>query len=213
VLSAWIPPDRGALFVVTGPSGVGKSTLIHSAIAEIPGLSFSVSATTRAPRPGEEDGREYHFLTREAFDERVAEAAFLEHATVYGRSYGTLNAPTREAIGAGRSLILDVDLQGARAVRQRWADPVLIFILPPRVAILEERLRARGTDDEATIQKRIAENAWQIAGCGEFDYLVVNEDLAAATAAFQGILLAELSRRSRRQSWVERLQREIARPQ
>jgi len=198
------------LFVVTGPSGVGKSTLIQAALARIPGLAFSISATTRGPRPGEVNGREYIFLSEEEFQRRVDQGAFIEHATVYGRSYGTLRVPTERALSEGRSLVLDIDAQGARQVRERWPSGVHLFLLPPDIHTLERRLRGRGTDSEAVIQRRMAEMSAQLSACDAFDYLVLNEDLDTAHATLQGIFLAELSRRTRRGSWVQRVQQGLA---
>lgn len=218
----WQLPDRGALFVVTGPSGVGKSTLIRHLREQLPGIRFSVSATTRDRRAGEEDGVDYHFLGQERFAELVDEGAFLEHATVYDRRYGTLIDPIIEALDAGASILLDVDLQGARSVRadyvaaverragRRVDGPVLIYVLPPSIAALESRLRARATDSEAIIAGRMAKVEAQLEGAGEFDYLVVNDDLNDAQAAFAGIFRAELLRRERRQSWIDRVAAELA---
>jgi guanylate kinase len=199
------PPDRGALFVVTGPSGVGKSTLIRDAMAQIPGLAFSVSATTRSPRPGEVDGREYHFLGADAFAARVAAAEFLEHATVYDRRYGTLSAPTFAALASGRSLVLDIDVQGARQVKESCPDCVRIFVLPPSLAALETRLRARGTETDEVLARRMAQVELQLRGAPEFDYVVINDELDTARAVFQGVFLAELSRPARRRAAVERV--------
>ncbi|MEZ4323066.1 MAG: guanylate kinase [Myxococcota bacterium] len=198
------PPDRGVLFVVSGPSGVGKSTLLKAALARIPGLAFSVSATTRDPRAGEADGVDYHFVQRERFAELVRDDAFLEHAEVYDRFYGTLRGPTIEALERGDSLILDIDVQGARNVRARLPEAVHLMVVPPDIGTLEARLRARGTDSEAVIERRMAKLAEQLGAVGEFDYVVVNDDLDAAHACFQGVMLAEMSRTSRRGSWVER---------
>ena len=199
----WALPDHGVLFVVSGPSGVGKSTLVKAAMARIPGLEFSVSATTRAPRTGEREGVDYHFLDRERFDLLVAQEAFLEHATVYDRSYGTLREPTRRALDAGRSVLLDIDVRGARQVRQREPAAVHLFVLPPSVEVLEARLRHRATDDEATITRRMEQAMEQLEGCVDYDYVIVNDDLDASHAAFQGILLAETSRRERRQKVID----------
>lgn len=219
---AWTMPDRGALFVVTGPSGVGKSTLIAQLMEAVPGIRFSVSATTRAPREGEADGVDYHFMDEARFAQLVEEGAFLEHARVYGRRYGTLLDPIAEALDAGESILLDIDLQGARAVRADYLskvaartgrevdDAVLVYILPPSIAVLEARLRARGTDSEAIIAGRMAQVAVQLEGVGEFDYLVVNEVLAEASEALIGIFRAELLRRERRQSWVDAVRDELA---
>lgn len=209
-LDRWHKPDRGVLFVVTGPSGVGKSTLITRAMARIPGLAFSCSATTRAPRPGEIDGLHYHFLTAAAFAEKVATNAFLESATVYDRSYGTLRDPTVEALARGDSLILDIDVQGAAMVRQRMPEAVHVFVAPPSIAALEERLRARGTETEAVIRSRMEQVAQQVLEVRAFDYLVRNDDLETATAVFEGVLLAEMSRTSRRDRWAEDLCAEVA---
>ncbi|MFM2162729.1 MAG: hypothetical protein RLZZ383_2241 [Pseudomonadota bacterium] len=196
------PPDRGALFVVSGPSGVGKSTLIDALMRRVPGIAFSVSATTRDPRPGEVDGVHYHFLTPEAFEAEIAADAFLEHADVYGRRYGTLIGPTQDVLARGGSLLLDIDVQGAAQVRGRMPDAVHIFLLPPDRETLEKRLRARSTDEEPVIQRRLAEMDQQLAALSDYDYLVVNDHLPTAATTFVGIVLAEMSRRSRREQLV-----------
>lgn len=205
MLRGWEPPDRGVLFVVSGPSGVGKSTLVKAALARIPGLSFSVSATTRAPRPGERDGVEYHFVSQERFAELVGDDGFLEHAAVYGNRYGTLRAPTEAALSTGRSLLLDIDVQGSAQVRRALPEAVHVFVLPPTFAALEARLRARGTEPEEVIRRRMTEAAEQLRGAPTYDYLVVNDDLETAHAALQGVLLAEMSRRARRTSALRRV--------
>lgn len=198
-------PDRGVLFVVTGPSGVGKSTLVKRAMARIPGISFSVSATTRAPREGEEDGVDYHFLDRDAFKRLSEGGGLLEQAVVYDNYYGTPKATVLDALASGQSILLDIDLLGARQVRARLSEAVLIYLLPPDLATLERRLRARGTDSDDTISRRMQLVGAQLAGCGEFDYLVTNDDLDTAHAAFEAVMLAEMSRRERRESVVERV--------
>lgn len=204
-LTGWDRPDRGVLFVVSGPSGVGKSTLVRRAMEAIPDLAFSVSATTRAPRPGEQDGVHYHFLDGRRFEELVRGGAFLEHATVYDRRYGTLREPTERALAEGRSLVLDIDVQGAAQVRAQLPEAVHLFVLPPRVAILEERLRRRGTDPEETIRRRMTQVGEQLRGCVDFDYVVVNDHLETASATFTGVLLAEMSRCSRRQRAIQEI--------
>jgi guanylate kinase len=214
-------PDRGVLLVVSGPSGVGKSTLISHLLQTVPDVAFSVSATTRAPRPGEQDGVHYHFVDAARFAALVAEGAFLEHAEVYGRRYGTLRAPVEEALGAGRTVLLDIDVQGAMQLREGLAtqgaealvsssDAVLIYILPPDRGTLERRLRGRSTDPEEVIQRRLREMDLQLAGCGSYHYLVVNDDLDAARATFAGVVLAELSRRERREALVKRWMEDAA---
>jgi guanylate kinase len=193
------------LFVVSGPSGVGKSTLVGRVLGNVPGLGFSVSATTRAPRPGEVDGVHYHFIDAGSFDARVAAGEFLEHATVYGRHYGTLRAPTADALSAGRSLLLDIDVQGFRQLRSAWPEAVSVFILPPDLPTLEARLRSRSTDSEEVIHRRMRDADEQIAGCGEYDYVVVNGDLESAATVMRAIFLAELSRVRRQQRVVTSL--------
>jgi len=198
-------PDRGVLFVVSGPSGVGKSTLVRRAMHRIPWLAFSVSATTRAPRQGEQEGIDYHFVSPERFGTLVDDAAFLEHATVYDRRYGTLAEPTEAALAEGRCLLLDIDVQGARQVKERLSDAVHLFVLPPSLEALEARLRARGTDSEQIIARRMEQVALQLQGAEEAHYVVVNDDLEAAHACFEAVLLAEACRRRRRERAVRRV--------
>lgn len=204
-LPGWVPPDRGALYVVSGPSGVGKSTLVNAAVRAMDDLAFSVSATTRAPRPGEQDGRNYHFLTPERFAQLRDAGAFLEWARVYDHDYGTLREPTEAALQRGQSLLLDVDVQGSRQIRERLEEAVHIFVAPPSLAALRERLIARGTDDPATIELRMRMAAQQLERCGDYDFVVVNDVLDTAMRTFQGILLAELCRVTRCGSLVQRL--------
>jgi len=194
--------DRGVLFVVSGPSGVGKSTLLQHCLDTFPDLAFSVSATTRAPRVGETDGVDYHFVQRERFEALIAGDAFIEHATVYDHSYGTLRETTDDAIRSGQSLILDIDVQGAAQVRTQMPEAVHIMVLPPNLEVLERRLRARGTDSDAVINRRMAQVTEQVQACGHFDYLVINDVLSVAQRTFNGIFDAEFSRRSRRSSVV-----------
>lgn len=201
-------PDHGVLFVVSGPSGVGKSTLVQDALQRVPGLVFSVSATTRAPRPGERDGVDYRFVTGEQFQQWVDEDAFLEHADVYGRRYGTLHAATDLQLQDGLSVVLDIDVQGAEQVRARRTDVVSVFVLPPSLDALADRLRTRGTD-EATLQLRTRLAGEQIRRCMEYDYILVNEDRDQAFTAFSSILRAETWRRERRMSIVSRMVSEL----
>ncbi len=191
-------PERGLLLVVGGPSGVGKSTLIKGLREQLPEIVFSVSATTRAPRPGEQDGREYHFLARDRFEDMVARGGFLEWAEVYGNLYGTPWQQIADDVEDGRVVLLDIDAQGSEQVRGRMHDAAHVMILPPDRLTLETRLRARGTEDEATVQRRLAEGLEQLSHVGTYDYLVVNDDLETARATLVGIVLAELSKRQRR---------------
>jgi len=199
----------GVLFVVSGPSGVGKSTLIKRALATLPGLEFSVSATTRASRRGEREGVDYYFLSPEEFEAKLARGEFLEHATVYDRSYGTLLAPTRAALDEGRSLVLDIDVQGSRQVRATLPEAVHVMIVPPDLGALEARLRERATDPPEVVTRRMSQVAEQVGAVGEFDYVVVNDVLSTAHRAFQGVLLAEMSRVARRASVVDEVARAL----
>ncbi len=195
-------PDRGVLFVVSGPSGVGKSTLLSRVFERVPGLSFSVSATTRPPRPGEQDGREYHFLSAEQFIQYRATGALLEWAEVYNHAYGTPRAPVEQVLQSGRSMVLDIDVRGAAQVRQALPEAVSIYLLPPDMESLRARLQARNQDGPEVIERRMRQASQQLSACGDYDYLVRNDDLDNATTILVGIFLAELHRRSRRDGWV-----------
>jgi len=196
-------PDQGALFVVSGPSGVGKSTLIRQLLEELPQIGFSISATTREPREGEQDGVDYYFRREDEFQSLVAEGEFLEYAQVYDRHYGTLRAPTMATLDTGRSILLDIDVQGARQVRTSVPDSVHVMIVPPSVRVLEERLISRGKDSPDIIAERMKQVALQLGARSEYDYLVVNDDLASAKVVFNSIFFAELSRPCRNQGLVD----------
>jgi len=202
--NSWTPPDEGALFVITGSSGTGKTTLVQQALATIPGLCFSISATTRAIRDGECDGMDYHFLSKSGFEDRVREGQMLEWAEVYGNCYGTPRAPVLESLGRGQSIVLDIDVQGAQQVREAMPEAISIFVLPPSIDALEARLRGRSTDSEEIIRSRMSQARVQLERCNEFDFLVVNDDLASAHDQFQAILVGELCRRQRHASLVSR---------
>lgn len=208
--NAFPKPTRGALFVVSGPSGVGKSTLLHRAFEIIPGLTFSVSATTRDPRRGEVDGRDYHFLDGATFEARRESGAFLEHATVYGKSYGTLREPVEQAIERGDSILLDIDVQGARSVRTAMPEAVLLMVAPPDVATLEERLRSRNTDSDEVIADRMRDVAAQLGAVDDYDYVIVNDDLDTAHASLQAVLLGELCHVSRHAARVAAIHKALA---
>jgi guanylate kinase len=180
------------VFVITGPSGVGKGTLISALLERVPDLELSVSATTREPREGEVDGCDYHFLTPGEFDARVEAEDFLEFATYSGNRYGTLRSEVRKRLDAGRSVVLEIEVQGARQVRAAMRESVQVFIAPADPAVLRERLESRGADSAAAIDARLEVAALELAAQDEFAYRVVNDDLERAAADLEGIVRAEL---------------------
>lgn len=202
-LDAWTKPDTGALFVVTGASGTGKTTLVKRALAAIPNIRFSVSATTRKPRAGEADGVDYHFTSMEEFESLKSHDALLEWAQVYANCYGTLKAPVEEALQNGDSILLEIDQLGAAQVKAKMPEAISIFVLPPNMNSLETRLRNRNTDSEEIIQRRLREAQDQLDHCGDFDYLVVNDKLESACDQFMSILVTELLKRTRRPTLVQ----------
>jgi len=181
------------VFVITGPSGVGKGTLISKLLERVPGLELSVSATTREPRPGEVDGRDYHFLSPEEFDRRIEREDFLEFATYSGNRYGTLRSEVRKRLDGGHSVVLEIEVQGARQVRAAMRESIQVFIAPPDPGVLRERLESRGTDSATAIDARLEVAEQELAAQDEFAYCVVNADLEPAAAGLEGVVRAELS--------------------
>ena len=168
---------KGRLFVFAGPSGVGKGTLRKQALSDIENLTYSVSCTTRPPREGEREGVEYHFVTMRDFEEKITKGLFLEHAIVHGERYGTLLESVKRETEAGMDVLLEIDVQGARQVKELLPDSVLIFVAPPSLDVLESRLRQRGTDSEEKIALRLKNAEKEMALLPEYDKVVVNDDL------------------------------------
>jgi guanylate kinase len=179
------------VFVITGPSGVGKGTLISKLLERVPNLTLSVSATTREPREGEVDGREYHFLSPEEFERRMDADDFLEFATYSGNRYGTLRSEVERCVAAGRSVVLEIEVQGAQQVRAAMPESVQIFIAPPDPSHLRRRLEGRGTDSPDAIDSRLETAELELAVQGDFDHRVVNDDLDRAAAELEEIVRAE----------------------
>jgi guanylate kinase len=198
-------PRKGLLMILSSPSGAGKTTLTRMLMEWDPSIRFSVSATTRAPRPGEQDGREYYFRSRGAFQSMVAEGQMLEHAEVFGNFYGSPRGPVEDAMAEGRDTVFDIDWQGGQQIRSSalGRDVVSVFVLPPSIAELENRLRGRGQDSEAVIAGRMAKSRDEISHWAEYDYVIVNTDLQAAFAQLVTILQAERQRRDRQPDLAE----------
>ncbi len=180
---------QGRLVVISGPSASGKTTIIRE-LRRLDGVHFSVSATTRPARPGECDGVDYWFYTEQRFLAEVGADGFLEHATVHGRLYGTPLAPVLKAISEGRTVLMDIDVQGALQVKKKMPEALMVYVLPPSRAELESRLRNRGTEDEASIERRLTVADWEIAQSPSYDYIVVNDILTKAVEDMKAILRA-----------------------
>jgi guanylate kinase len=186
-----------SVFIVSAPSGSGKSTLVGRLLASDPNILFSVSYTTRKPRGAEVEGQSYHYISRDDFEARVARGEFLEYAPVFGNYYGTHRSILSRAIAEHKDLVLDIDVQGARQLKESIPDAVSTFILAPSRDVLEQRLRARSEDSEAVIQRRLKEAAEEIRSYSKYDYVVVNDDLDRSTDTLAAIVKAERVRRAR----------------
>ena len=207
-------PRRGLMLVLSSPSGAGKTTLSRRLLGVDPGFTMSVSVTTRAMRPGEQDGIDYHFIDAARFDQLIAESALLEWANVFGNKYGTPRAPVEAALAAGRDVLFDIDWQGTQQIRARMgADVVGIFILPPSAKALEERLLKRAQDSREVVAKRMAKAADEISHWQEYDFVIVNDDIDRAFATIQAIVASERVRRTRREAGlldlVQQLKRDL----
>ena len=203
------PGRRGILIILSSPSGAGKSTLARRLREWDPGIAFSVSATTRPPRPGEQEGREYHFRSAAQFRAMVEGGEMLEHAQVFGHLYGSPAAPVAAAIGEGRDIIFDIDWQGGQQVRNSALanDVVSIFVLPPSIAELERRLVARDQDPPEVVARRMARSRDEISHWAEYDYVLLNDDLDRCSRQIEAIVTAERLRRSRQTGLAERVRR------
>ncbi|HEY6331666.1 MAG TPA: guanylate kinase [Blastocatellia bacterium] len=187
----------GVVLVVSAPSGAGKSSLIRSLLEAVGGVRFSVSYTTRAPRGAEKDGIDYHFVTRDEFIAMRGRGEFLESAEVHGFLYGTHIESVRNAFGAGEDIVLDVDIQGAEQIRRRMPEAVTAFVLPPSRQVLEARLRARNLNSRAELEFRLNNAVSEVRKFDQFDYIIVNDDLARASKVLEAIIIAERHRKSR----------------
>ena len=187
---------RGIMVVLSSPSGAGKTTLTRMLLKENPDMAMSVSATTRQPRPGEKDGEDYYFISKNKFTDMVDEDEFLEHAKVFDNFYGTPRAPVEQALGDGRDVVFDIDWQGAQQLTQAAADDLVkVFILPPNMVELEKRLRTRAQDSEKVIAKRMSKSENEISHWAEYDYVIVNEDVDVAMEELRTIVASERMRR------------------
>ena len=189
-------PRRGLLFVVSAPSGTGKTTVVERLVQLVPDLSLSRSYTSRVMRVGEQHGVDYNFVTRARFEAMIAEDAFLEWADVFGNFYGTCAADAERELAAGRDLVLVIDVQGARQVRKMRPGLTGVFVLPPSFEVLERRLRGRSKDSEEAIRRRLATAREEIAAVDEYDYVIVNDELEACVDRLRAIVLAERARRA-----------------
>jgi guanylate kinase len=188
---------RGLLLVISAPSGAGKTSLVGALVARDAGLTVSVSHTTRPRRNAERDGRDYHFVSRDAFDAMRTRGEFLEHALVFGNAYGTSRAAVERELAAGKDVLLEIDWQGARQIRASFGSAATVFVLPPSRRTLIERLRKRGQDDDGVIEQRTREAVTEMSHFAEFDYIVVNDDFETAVMDLEAVIRAERLRRIR----------------
>jgi guanylate kinase len=192
--------DRGLLFIVSAPSGAGKTTLVERLVEQTPHLKMSRSYTSRAARQGETDGVDYNFVSRDRFEAMIAAGAFLEWAEVFGNVYGTSAADTERLLAEGTDVVLVIDVQGARKVRSRGIETTAIFVMPPSMDVLEQRLRGRSKDSEEAIQRRLQVAREEVAAFVDYEFVVVNDEVTAAVDRLRGIVIAQRSRLRRMRS-------------
>ncbi len=200
---------KGILVVVSGFSGSGKGTLMKALVKKYSQYALSISATTRRPRPGEKDGREYFFVSRETFREMVKEDALIEHAQYVENYYGTPRAYVEQQLASGRDVILEIEIQGALRVREQYPDALLLFVTPPSAAELKRRLTGRGTESEQVIQARIARAAEEAEGVEAYDYIVVNDELEACTERLHQLIEAQHSRTGFQKELIAQIRAEL----
>ena len=198
---------RGLLFIVSAPSGAGKTTLVERLVIETPRLTMSRSYTSRVARHGETDGVDYNFVTRDRFEAMAAAGEFLEWAELFGNLYGTSASDTERILRAGNDVVLVIDVQGARQMRRRGVEVSSVFVMPPSFAVLEQRLRGRSQDSEEAIQRRLEVARSEVAAFGEYDFIVINDDVPAAASRLCAIVVAERARRERMRSTAEEVVR------
>ncbi len=187
-------PGRGHLYIVSAPSGTGKTTVVEEVLKRVPNVVRSRSYTSRPPRPGEEDGVDYHFIARDRFEAKIAAGEFLEWADVFGNLYGTCASDTERILDSGCDLVLVIDVQGARKVRRRGIETTAVFVMPPSFDVLEKRLRGRSKDSEEAIQRRLQVARQEVASFAEYDFVVINDELTAAVDRIRSIVVAERAR-------------------
>jgi len=191
-----------SVFIISAPSGSGKSTLVHRLLQSVPGLTFSISYTTRPPRPLETNGVDYNFISRADFEARLAKGEFLEYTEVYGNYYGTHRSTFEQAAHQGRDLVLDIDVQGARQLKVAIPEAHSIFVLPPSRVVLEQRLRARSQDSEEVIQRRLQSAAQEVRNYTQYDYVLINREIEESVVSLASIVKAERLRTARMEEEV-----------
>lgn len=201
--------NEGILIVVSGFSGAGKGTLMKRLVEAYDGYALSISATTRKPRPGEEEGREYFFLSREQFEKRIADHALIEHAEYCGNYYGTPRDYVEKELSEGRDVILEIEIQGALKIKEQYPDALLLFVSTPDAAELRRRLSGRGTETQEVIQKRLCRAAKEAGGIEAYDYIVINDDLETCVKELHGIICAAHHAPGRNEAFIEKMRREL----